>query len=635
MAALSHKILVVDDEPHILHSLERLLRRDGHDILQADSGSAALELLATSDVAVIICDQRMPHMTGDQVLARASELRPDAYRITLTGHTDLQAAQVLINQAHINQFLLKPWDDVALRHIVQEGIRSYEMIRENRRLQDVTREQTLRLEAGSKLLEQQVAEQTEDLRKQNRELVALQGRVETSLRDTVGVLVGTLEAHSPNLGIHCKRVAQLAMDIGSRLGMSAEELRDIEFAALLHDVGKIAQLHREDAGVQQRPVKARQAQMLHCESGYAILSHVGGFERIATAVRHQQECFDGSGAPSALKGSQIPVGSRIIAVANAYDRAVFQLKTPLAVSRELGKRILLENEGSKFDPEIVRLLLDEADYVTSTGTSDTEVQLSPRQLRPGMVLARPINNYKGLLLLKAEAVLTEAFVEHIQALSDVDPLLTDVFVKCESLSRHLSTTDERRARTRLPGGTTDQRAGSHETGSDRERLVTNPPPSAASNARLESRASPEISSGATGSNSRFLRPCKKVLIIDGSEPSREALTRELRSAGYDSACVGNGEQALLLVDSFQPDVAIADLRIPGMSSEELMGHLHHCKPDLPCIIIAGNVTLEQVKKLGVLSNVMGILVKPWDHQRLKDTIDKALLRAEARVEESV
>ena len=116
---MSTAVLIVDDEQHVLQSLKRLLRRDGYAVHLADSGPAALEILAKTEIAVIICDQRMPRMTGAEVLAQAYKICPDTVRITLTGYTDLAAAQTSINEGHVNRFLLKPWDDDHLRSVAR------------------------------------------------------------------------------------------------------------------------------------------------------------------------------------------------------------------------------------------------------------------------------------------------------------------------------------------------------------------------------------------------------------------------------------------------------------------------------------------------------------------------------------
>ena len=101
-------VVVVDDEESILKALKRCLRRAGVRVEMANGGEAALELLRKETPAVLICDQRMPGMSGSEVLARSVELCPDTYRVTLTGYTDLESAQMSINEGQVDQFLTKP-----------------------------------------------------------------------------------------------------------------------------------------------------------------------------------------------------------------------------------------------------------------------------------------------------------------------------------------------------------------------------------------------------------------------------------------------------------------------------------------------------------------------------------------------
>jgi response regulator RpfG family c-di-GMP phosphodiesterase len=124
----------VDDEENILSSLRRLLRRDGYTILTATGGLAALELLATHPVDVIISDQRMPGMTGVEFLRKAKDMHPDSVRLMLSGYSDLQSVTDAINEGAIYKFLSKPWDDAMLRANIEEAFRRKLLADENRRL---------------------------------------------------------------------------------------------------------------------------------------------------------------------------------------------------------------------------------------------------------------------------------------------------------------------------------------------------------------------------------------------------------------------------------------------------------------------------------------------------------------------
>lgn len=116
-------LLLLDDEQNILRALARLLRRDGYEILLANSAREAFDILARNDVQVIITDQRMPEMSGTEFLSQVKGLYPDTVRIVLSGYTDLSTVTEAINQGEVYKFMLKPWDDDQLRSVVAEAFR--------------------------------------------------------------------------------------------------------------------------------------------------------------------------------------------------------------------------------------------------------------------------------------------------------------------------------------------------------------------------------------------------------------------------------------------------------------------------------------------------------------------------------
>ncbi|MBQ0794418.1 response regulator [Zhongshania sp.] len=117
------RILFVDDEPRILIALKALFRRD-YDVVTASSGEAALEILRQGDVDVVVSDQRMPEMTGVEVLRKAKDLRPRAIRVLLTGYSDLSAILAAINDGEIFRFINKPWSNVDLRSTIAAAVKA-------------------------------------------------------------------------------------------------------------------------------------------------------------------------------------------------------------------------------------------------------------------------------------------------------------------------------------------------------------------------------------------------------------------------------------------------------------------------------------------------------------------------------
>ena len=126
-------ILLVDDEPEILFSLRGLLRRE-FDLHTAQGGAEALEVLRRQPVHVIMSDQRMPGMTGVELLRRARAERPEAIRIIFTGYADIKAVVDAINEGQIYRYLTKPWDPDELVALLHQACDHYQQIAERKQL---------------------------------------------------------------------------------------------------------------------------------------------------------------------------------------------------------------------------------------------------------------------------------------------------------------------------------------------------------------------------------------------------------------------------------------------------------------------------------------------------------------------
>ncbi len=122
---MPYKILIVDDEPANLRTLARLFRED-YEVLTAASGDEALALLGQHDVALLITDQRMPGMTGIELLKKTVPLRPRMVRIILTGYTDVDALVEAINCGQVYRYVAKPWNNDELRMNVKRALEHFE-----------------------------------------------------------------------------------------------------------------------------------------------------------------------------------------------------------------------------------------------------------------------------------------------------------------------------------------------------------------------------------------------------------------------------------------------------------------------------------------------------------------------------
>ena len=142
---MDYKIMIVDDEPANLRLLERLFRQD-YKVITAGSGEDALELLAEHDTALLITDQRMPNMSGLELLRRTAELRPHMVRMILTGYTDVGTLVEALNSGLVYQYLTKPWSNEELRLTVTRAMQHYESVRARHELEMRNRRLVARLD---------------------------------------------------------------------------------------------------------------------------------------------------------------------------------------------------------------------------------------------------------------------------------------------------------------------------------------------------------------------------------------------------------------------------------------------------------------------------------------------------------
>jgi putative nucleotidyltransferase with HDIG domain len=178
-------------------------------------------------------------------------------------------------------------------------------------------------------------------------------------RGTALVLGDVIEADDGYTGEHCKSVVALALDVAAHLGLSAEQRRNLEFAALLHDVGKVA-IPKE---IINKPGKLdpREWEMIktHTVEGQKMLDRVGGFMReVGIIVRSHHERWDGGGYPDGLAGEQIPLEARIVSCCDTWNAMRTDRPYRQALSHEVAVAELMSVSGAQLDPSIVDALVE-------------------------------------------------------------------------------------------------------------------------------------------------------------------------------------------------------------------------------------------------------------------------------------
>ncbi|MDO8688446.1 MAG: response regulator [Dehalococcoidia bacterium] len=425
----THSVLFVDDETDILDALSRVFRKEGYRIRVATSAIEGWALLAVEPSDLIVCDQNMPGVTGVEFLTRVEQDHPDTVRIVLTGHADAEAAIAAINHGKVHRFLTKPWRNDELRLMVRESLNQRDMVLENRRLHELVLKQNEQLKEMNFGLERKVQERTTEVNEKNRELARLYSDLDESFDDSIRVFAGLMELRDSLIGSHSKRVVAASKAIAQALGLARETARDLERAAVLHDVGKIGVpqpiLETDDSRLSKNE---REILHRHPVLGQAAVQVVDNLRGVGVVIRHHHERFDGTGYPDGLRGGQIPLGARIIAVADAYDYLMYRRGDDQTRTEEWAVMAMESGSSQAFDPDVLSIFLQLHGSWRFDPNQPAEITVDIRDLRPDMVLSRDLYTAGGLLLAPKDTIIKPPYIERIANYHRVDPIRGGIYV---------------------------------------------------------------------------------------------------------------------------------------------------------------------------------------------------------------
>ncbi|NOZ24682.1 MAG: response regulator [Nitrospirae bacterium] len=425
------KVLVVDDEENILRAISRLLMDEDLDVMTATSGEEALRILGSNrDVGLIVSDQRMPGLTGVDFLEKAREIAPDTIRIMLTGYADVNAAIDAINRGGAYRYVAKPWKDEELVQIIREAAQRFCLIQENRRLSEMLRQKNEELRNWNAQLEFFVQKQTREIQKNNEELQLLNKRLKQNFQNSIIAFSGLIELRDSAVRNHSRNVAEVSRKAAESLGLPGAEIETITVASLLHDIGKIGipdvLLRKELGGMSPEELKEYR---LHPVRGQAAIDSIEDLREAGILIRHHHESYDGSGFPDRLRGDRIPLGSRIIGMADAVDKAIGSLYGDNAI--QVALKSVKDGLGSRFDPALYRHIKASAEETYAEvmiKTDVVELELHPDNLQAGMIISRDVYSGTGLLLLSKGLRLNEKNIQAIRRYYRIDPSRSGVFV---------------------------------------------------------------------------------------------------------------------------------------------------------------------------------------------------------------
>jgi response regulator RpfG family c-di-GMP phosphodiesterase len=322
------RILIVDDEETIRLALRKFLRSRGYEVEIAGSGDQALQVLDASSFSLMLCDVRMPGMSGVQVVPAARARDQDLAIIMLTAVNDAATATEVLS-AGATDYLMKPVELADLQQAVDRALQKRTELIEKRRV--------------DKLIREEVALRTAELEREKESLRLMS----VSIAET---LINAMEAKDLYLRGHSQRVAELAGHLAEELGLEEGVCEDLRVAGRLHDVGKIG--IREAILNKPGSLTAEEFQHVkqHVRIGLEILEPLFHIRQPLKYIEHHHEHWNGAGYPLGLAGETIPFGARILCVADTFDaltskRAYREPLEPMAALEHLRVDV-----GKQFDP---------------------------------------------------------------------------------------------------------------------------------------------------------------------------------------------------------------------------------------------------------------------------------------------
>lgn len=320
-------ILIVDDEEPVRRPLRKKLSREGYTCREAGDAVQALERLRDCLTDLVILDIMMPGKSGLDLLPEIKNEYSDTAVIMATAVAEIGVViDCMRKGAH--DYITKPYDLDDVTHCV-EGVL------DKRKLE-------LEIKRYQQQLKLKVDEQTKEIQK--------------TFIGSVEALVFALEAKDKYTAGHSRRVSEIAKTVGQEMNLSSEELDDLRWGALLHDIGKIA----VDPSIQNKPDKLTPEEyrhiMVHAQAGTYIVKPVVN-DRIVEMIRHHHDHYDGNGFEQSDRGEDIPLGARILALSDTFDAMTSARPYRSAMPVEKAIEEIKQCSGTQLDPKIVKAFL--------------------------------------------------------------------------------------------------------------------------------------------------------------------------------------------------------------------------------------------------------------------------------------
>lgn len=341
---MKYKMLIVDDELANLRLLDRLFGRD-FECLTASSGAEAIRLLEQHDVAILVTDQRMPQMTGIDLLRHTARLRPHMVRILLTGYTDVEVLVEAVNSGLVYMYVTKPWNNEDLKLKISRACEHYESNKKSSLLGLANDRLTARLQ-----------------------------EIKLTVISSLAEMLKTRDEYAYD---HAVRVSNYATMIAQKMGLSEGDKEDLSAAAMLHDLSEVDIFSTGSTCTREFTSDQTTFAQAHSECEAKLLATIPDLGTVADSVRCHRESFDGTGSPGGLVAEQIPLSSRILRVADEYDLMIQPKRAAASLRHDEAMRFLSQRSGKQFDPRVIEILSQFSDDDLPHGSLTAENSLRP------------------------------------------------------------------------------------------------------------------------------------------------------------------------------------------------------------------------------------------------------------------